>query len=439
MANTSVETWAVTADRVFDGQRALEGAAVLIGGGRVLDVLPLGELPAGIALRDEPGCTLLPGLIDTHVHFMRWAGPLCLAWGVTTVRDCGSHPGWILARRAEAQSRNWPRILCLGAFIDGPEPVHPLNAIACASEDEAVAAVERQAAAGVDGIKLYVGLPNAWLGAIVRAAHRLGLRVSVHRSQGGVLAAARAGADECYHLDGVLDDCWPEGPPGWLERWGAPDIASALPALRRAADELAALGTVVTPTLSYYEARARGHSGELRADPLWDFIPPEITATQAPVAANPAAGLAWHYALGGAQRYCGLLREAGVPILAGTDIPCGAQAPGAALWRELALLQGSGMTPLQALRAATGAAADFLGRPALGYLRRGAAADLVCVRGNPLEHIQAEPAIVWTVRGGNLLAPAALLAEARRVRHDLADEPWQKQFAWHASKQDAEA
>ncbi|MHB9034449.1 MAG: amidohydrolase family protein, partial [Anaerolineae bacterium] len=419
--------------RVFDGERLLPEAAVIVAGGLVEDVLPCNSLPAGLPLVAAPGCTLLPGLIDTHIHFMRWSGPLCLAWGVTTVRDCGSDLAWILARREEARRRPWPRILCLGAFIDGPDPVHPLNAFACATRQEAVAAVEEQAAAGVDGIKLYVGLPNDWLPEIVRAAHCLGLKVSRHCQAGGVLAAARAGVDEFYHLDGILNDVWPAAPAGWLERWGAPGLEDTRARQREVARDLIDSGITATPTLAYYDSQARAYAPGFRIEPRLTLIPGEIITTQTPTDPDEAASALWLRALAGAQRFCGLLQAEGVPFLAGTDIPCGAQLPGLALWRELSLLEGAGLTPLQTLKAATSAAADFLEHPELGRLRAGAAADLVCVRGNPLEGIPDKPDIAWTMRAGLLHTPDELLAEAALLRDDLADEPWQKQFAWHAA------
>ena len=111
------------ADRVFDGEELRTGMSVAVRGRIISDVLPVEQVEPDQRVFDAPGCTILPGLIDVHVHFMRWQGPLYLAYGVTTVRDVGNGLDWILARRAEWQVHPWPRIFCLGPLLDGPQPM----------------------------------------------------------------------------------------------------------------------------------------------------------------------------------------------------------------------------------------------------------------------------------------------------------------------------
>jgi hypothetical protein len=200
--------FAYTAARVFDGERTLVDHAVLIQDGVISAVVPQHSLPEGVPLGREPDGTILPGLTDTHVHFMRWQGPLFLAHGVTTVRDVGNDLEWILARRSECAAELWPRILCVGPLLDGPTPVHAIVSRRCADTADALAAVRETAAAAVDGIKLYVGLRREWLPAMVREGHAAGCKVSMHCSGSGVLVAGRAGVDEFFHLDGVLADVW---------------------------------------------------------------------------------------------------------------------------------------------------------------------------------------------------------------------------------------
>jgi cytosine/adenosine deaminase-related metal-dependent hydrolase len=101
------------------------------------------------------------------------------------------------------------------------------------------------------------------------------------------------------------------------------------------------------------------------------------------------------------------------------------------LWRELELLVASGMSPEQALRSATSAAADFLERPELGRLRRGAVADLICVRGNPLRGIPALPELKWVVQSGVAHRPSELLESAEIADETWRQDPWGRQFAWH--------
>jgi len=81
---------ACRAERVFDGEKVLADGAVLVEGATVRDVVPASQIPAGWPVIEEPGATIIPGVIDAHVHFMRWQGPLYLAAGVTTLRAATS-------------------------------------------------------------------------------------------------------------------------------------------------------------------------------------------------------------------------------------------------------------------------------------------------------------------------------------------------------------
>lgn len=420
---------AFAAARIFDGDRILDDHAVLVENGVVSAVMPRGSLPEGIPVRQEPGCTIIPGLIDTHVHFMRWQGPLFLAHGVTTVRDVGNDLAWILARRREWPGHDWPRIFCMGPLLDGPAPIHRMVSRGCSDAEEAQAAVRETAAAGVDGIKLYVGLKMEWLPEMVRQGHAAGLKLSMHGARDGVLAPGRAGVDEFFHLDGILADIWPSRPPGGLSVWGLPDLAQTWDRQREVADEIRRLGMTATPTLAYWDSQWRVRTPGHRLSEEMRLIPPAIVESQASQAPDSAASDQWQRALQAAQRFVGLLRERGVPILAGSDVPCGAVPPGLSLWREMALLVEAGLLPLQALRAATSEAASFMGQARLGWLRPGSAADLVVVRGNPVEHIPEKPEVVLVLRQGTAYRPADLLASAETAASTIPEEPWGIQLA----------
>ena len=419
------------ADRVFDGQVVLPDHAVVVNGGVVAAVVPRSHAPRTLPVYAVPKTTILPGLTDIHAHLMRWEAPLWLAYGVTTIRDVGNDLAWVLARRAEAPHAVSPTILCVGPLLDGPQPVHPLVSRACIDLPSAVAAVRETAAAGVDGIKLYCGLPGEWLPAMVREAHAAGLRASMHCQGGGVLVAGRAGVDEFFHLDGVLRDVWPDHPPGWLNVWGLPGWAETTEAQQRVADEIRALGMVATPTLAYWHSQWRLRRARFTAARDAPHVPPQMLAWQRALSPDAEAADRWRRALEAAQQFTGLLVERGVRVLAGSDTPCGALTPGLSLWREMSLLVGSSMSPVQALRAATSDAAAFLERPGLGRLAPGCMADLVIVRGDPTRRIPTRPGIVATVHHGTLHPQAELLAEAQRLADTVNDDPWSAQFRMH--------
>ncbi|HIM55071.1 MAG TPA: hypothetical protein EYM39_00050 [Candidatus Latescibacteria bacterium] len=422
--------FAYSAPRVFDGERILEDYAVIVEHSMVTDVVPSLDLPPDFPVH-RSDCTIIPGLIDTHVHFMRWQGAVFLAYGVTTIRDTGNDLRWILQRRKEWPKQLWPRILCMGPLLDGPSPNHPVVARRITDLASATTAVRETVAAGVDGIKLYVGVDPDWLSAMARESHEGGLKISMHCLANGVLVAGRSGIDEFYHLDGVLADVWPDHPSGWLEVWGDPDFARTWDRQLYVADAARDLGMTATPTLAYWESQWRlrteiGASSEERR-----YMPPEL-AQWASAQRDPAAAVRWRRALDAAQRFVGLLLERGVPVLAGSDTPCGGILPGQSLWRELSLLVEAGMSPEGALRAATSGAADFLERPQLGRLRKGQCADVVFVRGDLSKQIPEHPEIALVIRGGDVYQPSELLATAKADMWQA--DPWARQFELHGSR-----
>ena len=423
------DPFAVSGARVFDGEHTLVDHAVLVEGGMVSGVVPCDDLPKGTTRYHEAGCTVLPGLIDTHVHFMRWQGPLFLASGVTTVRDTGNDFEWILSRRNEWKEKRWPRILCMGPPLDGPTPGHEVLSRSCVDVADAVTAVGEVTDQGVDGVKFYEGLNPEWLAPMAEKAHATGCKVSMHCG-GSVLAAAKAGVDEFFHLDGILADVWSDRPAGWLEIWGLQEFARTRDRQQEVADRIRASGITATPTLAYWDSQWRVRAAdwlgleEPRYTPSdmikWLSIPPD-----------PLASEQWRSALHAAQGFVEFLLERDVPVLAGSDVPFGLVPPGLSLWHELFLLTEAGMSPEQALRAATSDAATFCDRKELGRLSAGSVADMVVVKGNPLERIPARPEIAMTIHNGKVHRPEDLLAEAEQAGASLDDEPWAVQFEHH--------
>ena len=429
--NTSTTARTAYAARwLYDGTRVLENHAVIVEDSTISTVLPVADLGPNIPLQHHAGCTLIPGLIDTHMHFMRFQGPLFLAYGVTTVRDTGNDLEWILQCRREWPQQTWPRLICLGPLLDGTPPGHPLVARPINDPDDALAAVRQTAAAEVDGIKLYASIEAAWIPAMVRESHAAGLKVSMHCLPHGVLVAGRAGVDEFYHLDGILADIWPEHPPGWLSVWGHPDFGKTWDRQQQVADAIAAMGLTSTPTLAYWDSqwRMRQEAGPFPAEGR--YMPADLFRW---AAAEPDSelGATWRRALEAAQRFQGLLLAREVPVLAGSDTPCGGILPGQSLWRELALLVEAGLEPIGALEAATAAAADFLERPELGRLQKGAAADMAIVHGDLRQGIPDRPQIELVVRGGATYRPDQLLHAAETIDSSWRDDPWGRQFAQH--------
>lgn len=428
--------FAIAADRLFNGARVLLDHAAVIDGESVSAVMPVAALPPGLPLLREPDTTIIPGLIDTHIHLMDWQSPQFLAHGVTAVRDVGNDLDWILERRRRSTlAFDMPRVRTLGPLLDGPKPHHPHVSWPCGDEAAVTGAIARLAAAGVDGIKLYAAFPTGLLPVAVRAAHDVGLKVSKHCLGDGVLVAARAGVDEFFHLDGVLADIWPGHRPGWLEVWGDEGLAGTLDAQRRVADEIARLGAVSTPTLAYWDSQWRIRTPGRTDGEDSPGVPQEMIDWQGTAPRSQPGADHWRRALAAAQGFQRLLLDRGVRTLAGTDVPCGAIPAGLSLWREMELLVESGMSPLQALVAATRDAADFMEEPTLGRLAPSAAADLAVVCGDPTAAIPQCPRVTLVLRAGRLLRPAEQLDKQRATNLAAAGDPWAAQFAWHVQRQ----
>src|SRR5215218_160577 len=157
--------------RIVHGDgRVTPRATVVVRAGRIAAITagdPHGAAPAGRQI-DASGRTLIPGLIDAHVHVTDWSLPLLLRYGVTTVRDLHNAPAYILPlAREDVPAR--PRIVAAGALLDGPGSFWK-DARIISTVADARAAVRDQVAAGAAVIKVYTRLPVALIGAVVQEA-----------------------------------------------------------------------------------------------------------------------------------------------------------------------------------------------------------------------------------------------------------------------------
>ncbi len=309
---------------------------------------------------DGGGGFVIPGLIDCHVHlYGHETLEELAAHGVTTALDMSSPPPLVAALRGQ---RGVTDIRSGLMALTSPESAHAqrMRDIPAAQESlvggvvDAPAAVARRVAQGADYIKLVIDLPGfdqATVDSIVAEAHRHGLMTIAHASRSdAVEMAQRAGVDVLTHVP--------------LDRAIGPDQAEAL----------SAAGVVCVPTLTMMKGIVDRLAAAGAPGPRYE-----------PAVASVAA-----------------LHRAGVPILAGTDAnqtPAAPASPpmGASLHDELALLVDAGLTPVEALRAATGVAADHFGLADRGRLTPGLRADLVLLEQDPTAGIAATRGIrgVW--------------------------------------------
>jgi imidazolonepropionase-like amidohydrolase len=390
------EPFVLRAPRLLDGSGAgvVPDAALWLDGGRIAWVGPAAALPpaAGDARGIElPGCTLLPGLVDAHVHLVASGAPELAAGipateaertlaaiancrrqldgGTTLVRDLGAPGGEVaaLARAIEAGTVEGPTVIAAGPAVtmtgghiaymgrvaDGPEQMR--------------AAVRANLALGAGCIKVVAtggvltkGLDprvaaytQPELDALVDEAHRLGLRVAAHAiGEGGVATALRAGVDSIEHgmfLDQTCVDLFLE------------------------------TGARLSATFSAPGCIISGHT-----------VPDWIKDRARPAAEAQAAS--FRAAI-----------TAGVRVVAGTDAGTPENHHGRVAHEVVSMVE-AGLDPLAGVRAVTAEAADLLGEPDRGVLRAGAVADVLAVHGDVVLDITA------------LTRPAAVFKSGRQVR-----------------------
>lgn len=403
------------------------------------------------------GKYLIPGLWDAHVHLTFTPGldhevffPLSLSYGVTSLRDIGGRLEALApARRAAGADQLTPDLYVSGPLIDGRQQIYdgrsqfyPDLSVGAATTEDAVRIVDELAAADVDFLKAYEMLSEDVFNAIIDRAETHDLKVAAHVPLSmTAIEAAQSGAADFQHMRNLEMDC-AEDPEALLSQRkllmekNAAAHAGALRAnihrSQRAAalstqsdqscdllvEQLAANSVFQTPTLTITRFLTR----RLFADEAWRatyaYLPQEIEGAwrarsialaDREVSEEAQAFDAW------IQGMLRRLNAAGVPILAGTDAPIGFLTPGASLHEELKLLVNAGLTPLEAIRAATIAPAAFMGlENETGAVRAGMAADLVLLTGNPLADISNTTAIDMVIKDGVMLDKTALQELRRR-------------------------
>ena len=387
----AADTFALVGGRIVDatGGPPLERGTILVRRGRIERIGPQDTIvvPRGVPSIDVTGKTVLPGLWDMHAHVGQpeW-GPVYLASGVTTARDMGGEFDVVTGLRdAWGGGLIGPRLLLAG-LVDGPGP-GSFGHITAADPAEGRAVVRRYKDAGFQQMKLYSLLDRPTMTAIVEEAHARGMSVTGHIPNGLTLRdGIEIGMDHVAHLA-------VRGAAGSAEQ-------------KETIAFLKARGTVIDPTVSWNELLGRSAQTSIGS-----FIP-RIQHVSGPLrrmldAANGGnATLAQaHDRLTRSLETIKALHDAGVPIVAGTD----KGVPGVSLAREIELYVEAGLSPIDAIRAATAVPAKVMGLAAdSGTLAPGLRADLIVVDGNPLQRISAIQNVLLVSANGRLYETAPL-------------------------------
>lgn len=392
--HAAAQTFAVRGARVFDGERVIPSANVVVRDGRIASVGADAAIPSGIEVIDGAGRTLLPGLLDAHTHsFTPEVLEAALSFGVTTVLDMFTAPDMAATWKAEQANGANGRadIFSAGVLVTPPRghgtqfgmPIPTLT-----RPEDADAYVAARIAEGSDWIKLVHDdgrvygfdpiptLDSATIAAVAQAAHARGRKVVAHV---GTLAGARrvigAGVDGLVHL--------------WVDSVPSPAFVA----------EMRRRGTFVVPTATVYEGFGANGVGEpVVADERtapW-LGPEERTNLRGGLQARPNADASFDALM----RSLRVLADAGVPLLVGSDAPNPGTTHGASVHRELELFVRAGVSPVEALRAATSVTADAFGLEGRGRIAPGMRADLVMVEGDPTTNITDARAVTAVFKGG---------------------------------------
>ncbi len=388
---------------------ATDGQAVLVIGDRIAQVGAAGELsaPEGVLTVDARGHSLIPGLIDAHIHLSdeaELAG--YLAHGVTGLRNVSGYPFHLsLSERIKEGLILGPDFVTTGPILNSRGPNETVLQKTVTTDAEARAAVRAQYNAGYRTLKLYSNLSRAAFDAILDEAGVLGMRVMGHSPEGersaGIPrekpfdipweASLGRGFTTLEHVETIV--------------WHSLRDELDENLMREVAAKLAASGEAVTPTLLAHKRLVliAETKGAYLDRPGSDTINPLVRLAQRGEAkfwseADPSAyeGPRAEFYLAATR----LLHEAGVPLIAGTDAGVFAVIPGASMARELELMVEAGLSPHQALASATRISAQTLGFEQTGMIAPGYRANFVVLAEDPLTWIGAVEFPVAVMLGG---------------------------------------
>jgi imidazolonepropionase-like amidohydrolase len=390
------------------GKPSIANSTVVIEGDRIIAAGSRAEIaiPEGATIVDANGKFLLPGLWDMHAHLMQVEfGIAYLAAGITTARDVGNEFEFGTALRdAAKQGRGLGPRLLLAGYIDGKNDAHSFD-IQVDTPAEARAAVQRYKNAGFEQIKIRDHVKLEILKVITAEAHRLGMTVTGHVPESmNAIDAVEAGMDQLNHLNYVATGFVPkEGQrPGDVPQrlnLNSPESRAALRLFKER-------GTVIDPTMAVLELMTRPKNVPIETfEPGMARVAPELVEQLNKKGAPPEEAPAVQAAIATLLKIIGALHRAGIPIVAGTDVG----VPGHTLHRELELYVKAGLTPLEAIQAATLVPARVMKQEnEVGTIAAGKRADIIILDANPLEDISNIRRIRFVVAQGRLFDCAKL-------------------------------
>ena len=423
-------------------EAVLDEHAIVVENGRISALCPAtaGCVPAGATVIDGTGMFLIPGLVDSHNHFggIAFDGRdetrirtrdqhlrQYVMFGVTTVRDPAGNPLVLQARDEINRGELFgPRIFNSWGVMDGDPPLFA-GTPSFVEPERAADFVRMSQAMGYDLVKVYSTMALDVFDAVMAAAHETGLTVAAHVPIRVPLEhALKKGLRSIEHLTGYDVAC---ADPERVMRPVAEDIYQGWAWCTRGKVEALAAMTAEyevwnVPTLSLWD------------NTVTEFDRPDRATEELRRFEHPLtpSGFDWLYRIYGPQARAGItgtrstrlglvkaLSDAGAPVLVGTDV----SATGYTVHREMGLFVEAGLTPYQALNAATAEAARYLGKEGeFGTLVPGASADMVLLGADPLVDIANTRSIQGVMIRGEWWSKRMIDAEIAEIQREYAED-----------------
>src|SRR5262245_33395753 len=389
------------------GRAPVANAVIVVEGTRIKAVGARGQIayPSNANVIRLDGRTILPGLIDGHVHLRDYQVPMFLPYGVTTIADIHNDTAWSIAQREALKSGRitGPRLFVSGARVTGPLGPPTTDGSYVRDAEEARAYVRKLKAAGVDHIKVDLTITDDQLRAVIEESKAAGLPLLGHTRN--IKKAVDMGFRHMEHTDtmarALLEQEGKQIPTGV-----APESLVDPKLFPPLIEYFVKQGVYVNPTMVLVWGSATDRprdwiaaAKEVVKDPGLGFVPDSAKTAWVREPGRARAGYA------NVKEFLQKYSAAGGKVLAATDTGCCEQiVPGLSLHEEMQALTDAGIPTMKAIQGATLWAAEVIGQQKdLGSVEPGKLADFTVIDGNPLADITATRNVRMVIKDGAIV------------------------------------